>query len=76
MSNGSLEESGVKRFIFNLKQIHKWRMLIWRDTSGICFKLGVSISKYGDWCTLLPTKRPYYYTIPILKKELKAPSPK
>jgi hypothetical protein len=47
-----------------LKRIFQLRLLIWRDQSGICFKVGRSYGG-GCWETYVPKKRPFYYIIPL-----------
>ncbi len=45
----------------------EYKLLLWRDSSGVCFKF---LKEYGiglNSDTILPKKRPYYYKIPILK---------
>jgi hypothetical protein len=51
-----------------IKRILEFRVLAWRDQSGICFKFGRAYGG-GCWETYLPKRRPFYYVIPIFKTD-------
>ena len=48
----------------------KYKLLIWRDQSGICFKLGYEYG-YGCWETIFPRYRPWYFILPFFDKPMK-----
>lgn len=45
------------------------RFLLWRDSGGICFKIGKEYGLGSCWENIWPTTRPWYITIPIFKKK-------
>jgi len=44
------------------------KILMWRNQSGICWKIGKEYGHGSCWATYLPKKRPWYYVIPMFKK--------
>ncbi len=50
-----------------------YKLLVWRDDSGICFKFGREYG-FGCWENIFPKKRPFYIAIPIFKKPFKKPN--